>query len=138
MAVSTSLTAALFVRNGAERFIPTIRSLRAASPGLRIVVCHAYGLDRGAFEGLDVEEVSFPTLAGFANNLLSTTPTHVLIVEEAVLFPPAFELTTMAALEDARVATVSYWCNRAGSLSFPYRDGPAPHLGEDLDEATVT
>ncbi|MEI2766044.1 MAG: glycosyltransferase [Dermatophilaceae bacterium] len=39
---------------------------------------------------------------------------------------------------DARIATVSFLCNAAGHLSFPYRNSPNPYSVEGHDESTLT
>ena len=62
------------------------------------------------------------------------------MIGEPVLLPPG----TLARAEqlqrdDARVATVSFWSNAAGRLSFPYWGTPSSHhLGNSLDEQVVS
>jgi glycosyltransferase involved in cell wall biosynthesis len=95
--------------------------------------------DATAFAALDVEICSVPAVSSLVNRTWDTARCHVLAVDDAVLFPDhAMESAVGLVESDLRIATVSFFSNYAGFLSFPFRDSPAEHLGGDLDQETVT
>jgi glycosyltransferase involved in cell wall biosynthesis len=121
-----------------ENFLPTVVDLRRNLPGARIVLAALPAADASDYDGTDVEVVRANTPAQVLNGL--TPEWALLVIGAPVLVPPTALDSARALIDgDARVATVSFWSNAAGQLSFPHWQTPSSHhLGNALDEAEVT
>ncbi|WP_369140006.1 glycosyltransferase [Modestobacter versicolor] len=121
-----------------DTFLPTVVDLRRQLAGARVVVAVAPGADVSSYAGSDVELVTVNTPAEVLNRIRPAWA--LLVIGGPVLVPPAALDNARELLDgDARVATVSFWSNAAGPLSFPHWQTPASHhLGNALDETEVT
>lgn len=121
-----------------ENFLPTVVDLRRHLPDARVVLVAAPRADTSDFDGIDVEVVRAHTSAEVLNGMHPAWA--LLAIAAPVLVPPAALDSARALIDgDARVATVSFWSNAAGQLSFPHWQTPSSHhLGNALDETEVT
>lgn len=134
---STTISAVLWGPIDPISFLPTVRTLLAGSPQLVVTVG---GPDRGLLDaradtlhaaGARVDTRALPDIVAGEDG-------HVLVALRPVVTPPGLLDTADAILDDARVATLSFWCNDASFLSFPHRNTPTSHQIADLDERTIT
>jgi glycosyltransferase involved in cell wall biosynthesis len=89
--------------------------------------------------GLATKWHSCPSAAALVNEIGAIARSHILIVSDAVLFPPDFLGPALSAMQDdLRVATVSFLGNDSAFLSFPRRNHPGGRAPEGEDETTVT
>jgi len=136
---------ALFVTGAAEPWAPTLVSLRTGCPEHSIV---AGGPQAPALEELralgERYGLALETRAASEARELIEIAAHdlendVLLVTAPVVVPPGFLETAMRlAGDDLRCASVSFFSNAAGYLSFPARGTPAPHQTADVDEVVIT
>ncbi len=133
------VVAAVYVRTPTHRHAPTVRSLLQA--GVEHVVVGAAQPHELSALLLDdrVEVVAATDVASFVNGVSARFRCTVLACDEPVVVAPeSFGPTQSMIDEDPRIATVSYWCNYAGYLSFPHQNAPASHQQGDLDERSGT
>lgn len=138
MSEPRQVQAALFASRWPEKLLPTIMSLRAAHPGMQLVLG---GPNLGeAGNGLPVDEViKAATLAEVVNYLWARSGDHILAVGDTVIVPPAFLDRALESIrDDMRVATVSFLSNSAGHLSFPFRNVPSLRGIDGADEVVTT
>jgi glycosyltransferase involved in cell wall biosynthesis len=136
---------ALFVAGPVERWIPTIVSLSER--------CHAFPMMAGARDPSELaalEEVAARweaalqvEVAGDVGDLVGKAALqfnrHVVLISAPVILPSgAFKPALELADADLRCASVSFFSNAAGHLSFPGRDAPSTHQVGKLDEEGVT
>lgn len=137
MSDSVQVVGAVMVRGQPARYAPTVVSLQRL--GVPFFVGLPDGVDASALEGLGAEIRRAPSISALVNQAWDEDRCHVLAIDDAVLFAPgAMDAAVELVETDLRIATVSFFSNYAGFLSFPYRDGPAEHLGGLLNEATIT
>lgn len=130
--------AVAFVEGLVAAYVPTLASLRRAAPDLTVAVATTGG-DLGPLAGPGVASIAAPSLAAAVNQVLADGPAHVVVIADSALLPPA-------ALERARplvgdhlhVATVSFFSNLGGPLSFPERNQGGSHQVGSLDEEAIT
>lgn len=139
---SGGVVAAIFVGEHPELFLPTLATLRRTHPDLPVVVGAPHSTDLAELEALGAGVVRTATPAGVFNAAARRPEAEdgLLVIGEPVLLPPG-TLAAAAKLQrdDARVATVSFWSNAAGPLSFPFWGTPSSHhLGNSLDEQVVS
>lgn len=139
MADRHQLVAAVFVRDLAHRHAPTVRSLLLA--GVEHVVVGspdaAYSADL-LFDDR-VEVIPASSVATFVNEVSDRFGCTVVACDEPVVVAPdAFAPAAALIADDPRVATVNFWCNYAGYLSFPHLNVPSSHQQGDLDERSGT
>jgi glycosyltransferase involved in cell wall biosynthesis len=129
---------ALFASRWAEKFLPTINSLRAALPGVRLVL--GGPTLNYASDALHVDEVvTVQSAAELVNRLWRRSGVHILVVGDTVVVPPAFlDRALPAVQDDTRVATVSFLSNSAAHLSFPTRNAPSLRGIDGTDEVVIT
>ena len=137
-----SVAAAVFVGNHPELFLPTLAALRRTHPELPVVVGAPHDTDLAELEALGVAVLRVATPAGLFNAAARRPDAAdgLLVIGEPVLLPPGtLARAQKLQRDDARVATVSFWSNAAGQLSFPYWGTPSSHhLGNSLDEQVVS
>lgn len=135
------LALAVFVRDRAEQFRPTVRSLRAAFAGHEIVlgswrpdlmeeIRRVFGADD------DVRIVDAFSAADLANRVAPGADV-VVAIEDTVVVGPTFGDGFDDAFDDPRVAACCYLSNGAGYLSFPFARSPSNHQIADHDEASL-
>ena len=133
------VVAAVFAGAAPDSFGPTVASLRVAHPDLTIV---AGGPDLEALTplvALGAQAVEAASACDLANLVGTRGDGHVLLVHDAALFPTgAIDRALLAVDGDMRVATVSFLCNAAAFLSFPYRNHPVSHQVGSFDEESIT
>jgi glycosyltransferase involved in cell wall biosynthesis len=129
---------ALFASRWPEKLLPTIVSLRAALPGVRLVLGSPTVGDTS--DALSVDEVvRAQSVAELINFLWRRSDDHILVVGDTVIVPPAFlDLALPAVQDDMRVATVSFLSNSAEHLSFPTRNAPSLRGIDGTDEVVIT
>jgi len=136
------VVAAVFVGTHPELFLPTIAGLRRTAPALPLLVGAPHGTDLTELEDLGCTVVRTATPAGVFNAAARRPDARdgLLVVGAPVLFPVgALDRAQQLQRDDARVATVSFFSNAAGPLSFPYWGTPSSHhLGNSLDEHVVS
>ncbi len=133
------LAIGVFIRDRAEQFRPTIRSLRAAFPGERISIASWNSqLVAAATEAFgDANDIAIETAfsAGeLANQLAARGATTVIAVDDTVVVHPEFASSFDESLHDPRVVACCYLSNGAGYLSFPFARSPSNHQIGDHDE----
>lgn len=96
---------------------------RAVAPHPRLRIVNSASLSE-----LILQHAELP---GARALLVMTSPTLLPLLDG---IDPALGLLE----SDARIATVSFLCNAAGHLSFPYRNSPNPYSVEGHDESTLT
>ena len=126
------LAIGVFIRDRAEQFRPTIRSLRAAFPGERISIASWNSqLVAAATEAFgDANDIAIETAfsAGeLANQLAARGATTVIAVDDTVVVHPEFASSFDESLHDPRVVACCYLSNGAGYLSFPFARSPSNH-----------
>ncbi|HET7489411.1 MAG TPA: glycosyltransferase [Acidimicrobiales bacterium] len=133
------LIAALHAGRATGPLAPTVVSLRRAHPGLTVVVGTADGSDSAGVARLGADVVAAPSAAALVRATWAAHRCHVLAVTEPAVFPPEALGPALRLVEgDMRVATVSFLCNAASFLSFPYRNHAVSHQVESLDEEAIT
>lgn len=139
MSSSPRFVAAVFVRDLSHRYTPTVRSLlRAGASHVIVGAVDASSLSSLVIDDRVelVEAADAPTLV---NTLSERFQCPVIACDEPVVVAPDCFGPTLRVLEsDPRVATVGYWCNFAGYLSFPHHNSPSSHQQGDLDEVSGT
>lgn len=136
---------ALFVSSAAEPWAPTLVSLHIGCPRLQIVA--------GASEASVIHELTAlgercgipleTRVASDAAELMAVAArdldSHVLLITAPVVVPPqCLERAIELADADLRCASVSFFSNAAGYLSFPTRGVPTTHQIGNLDEVSIT
>jgi glycosyltransferase involved in cell wall biosynthesis len=114
-----------------------VSSLR--STGIHIVAGGPSGEAMVAFREMGCECVTAISPADLVNQVWDLYRHPVLAVGDAVSLPDNFlgrALQLMA--DDLRVATVSFFSNDAGFLSFPFRNEPTPQPPEGHDPTSVS
>jgi glycosyltransferase involved in cell wall biosynthesis len=84
--------------------------------------------------GLAPEQMVAPSLPAMVNELWRRRRCDVLAIWDAIVVPPDFAAPAERILEeDLRVASISFFSNAAGYLSFPQRNGPTdrPFPGDE-------
>lgn len=136
-----SIGIAVFVRDRAEQFRATLRSLRTAFPDITVEVGTWTPALRAAVEESfgDQPGVAISTRFSVAEmaNALAQTHDVVIAVDDTVVLAPGFADGFAAALDDPRVVACSYLSNGAGYLSFPYARSPSNHQIGDHDEGSL-
>jgi glycosyltransferase involved in cell wall biosynthesis len=139
---SGSTVAAVFVGDHPDLFLPTLAALRRTHPGLPVVVGAPHATDLTELEALGTAVVRVATPAGLFNAAARRPDAAdgLLVIGEPVLLPAGtLERAQQLQRDDVRVATVSFWSNAAGQLSFPHWATPSSHhLGNSLDEQVVS
>jgi glycosyltransferase involved in cell wall biosynthesis len=134
----SDVKALVFVADDPMTMLSTVVSLRASEPALSITVAGPRA-SAGRELGHDVELLDAPTLALAVNQSFSNHDGHLLLVTRPAIFPADALATARRLLEDdLTIATVSFWSNAAGMLSFPHRNGPSSHQVENLDADEIT
>jgi glycosyltransferase involved in cell wall biosynthesis len=130
--------AAVFATRSPEKLLPTITSLRAAQPGMTLVLGGPNLGDAGSTLLVD-EVITAQSLAELINLIWRRSGDHILAVGDTVIAPPGFLDRALPAVEDdMRVATVSFLSNSAAHLSFPLRNAPSLRGIDGTDEVVVT
>ena len=129
--------AAVFAPRDAALFLPTVLALRRVHPGLRVLVGAPDPTTLAPLTDAGATPVTASTLAGFVDAVWREYRCHVFAVDQPVLVSPGFLGPALVALDDPRVASVSFLANAAGFLSFPHRNNPVSHQVESLDESSI-
>lgn len=135
----SAVVAMVFVDGPAEWWAPTVASLRRAHPGMEVVVGSANpgGAAALAHSGATVEQAE--SASQLVASVWAARRCHVLAVTDKTVFPAAALAPARRILDaDMRVATVSFLCNAAAFLSFPYRNTAVSHQIESFDEESIT
>jgi glycosyltransferase involved in cell wall biosynthesis len=121
-----------------HKLLPTMTSLRAAHPGIKLVL-GGPNLDETS-NTLPVDEVvRAQSLAEVIDYVWKRSGDHILAVGDTVITPPGFlDRAILAIRDDMRVATVSFLSNNAGHLSFPTRNVASPRTIDGADEVAIT
>ncbi len=133
--VGQPLVAAVFVRDRSHRYASTIRSLLLA--GVDHVIVGAPALDTATAFIVDerTEAVVATSAAAHVNTTSDRFDATVIALDEPVIVArDAFEHSQSMIELDARIATVNYWSNYAGHLSFPDAV-PSSHQGSGTVDA---
>jgi len=140
-----AVVVAVFVAGAAELWASTLASLPAGCPGLPIVaggpdvtllekleaLAQRHGLALETGQASDVGDLIGIVARGFR--------AHALFISVPVVLPPrCLDAALKLADEDLRCASVSFFSNAAGYVSFPVRDTPTWHAAQGADEATIT
>ncbi|HXY44734.1 MAG TPA: glycosyltransferase [Acidimicrobiales bacterium] len=90
-------------------------------------------------EGLRADFVTADSAANFLNAVWERYGAHILAISGGIAPPPGFlDLALNAVEADPRIATVSFFSNDAGLLSFPYRNHADPVTMAGHDELSIT
>lgn len=131
--------AAIFAGRSPDAYGPTVASLRRASPDLLVVVGAPDVATLATLAELGAAPVEAASAADLANRVSEEHRSHVLLVHDTALFATAALDRALRTVDgDMRVATVSFLCNAAAFLSFPYRNHAASHQVESFDEESIT
>jgi hypothetical protein len=126
----------------AEGLLPCAQSLLASSPALDVVLGVPPEFDATTMPSLlalPLEQASAPDHITFLNDVIGEGGHHVAVVVDSVIVPPTWSENAVAWLEeDIRLASVSFLSNAPGPLCFPWRNAPANHYLEHLDEVSIT
>lgn len=128
----------MYVDRHAERYRPTLRSLRT-HVDLPVVLAAPDAALLDQFDDLGHDRLVCASAAHLVNDLWAKHGTSVLLVTDPVVVPEDFldrALDMVAA--DLRVGTVSFFSNSADFLSFPHTNQPAIRVVEGHDETSVT
>ncbi len=135
----TGTAAVLQVDATVDPWLPTLHSLRAAHPDLPIVVGMPVVAPAPVLDRYGVEMVTSASLGALVDTVWRRHRGHVLVVAAPAAFARgALDTAAQIVDDDLRVATVSWWSNAAGFLSFPHRDHPIVHHLEGLDVDAAT
>ena len=138
MTTAEEVVATVFVADRPENFVGTIRLLTVECK-LPVVVGFPAHVQPGPLAELGVELREAPSATDLVNGVWRSVGTHLLVVTDAVLFSPDLLSGALGILEgDLRVATVSFLCNDAAFLSFPWRNTPVERPPAGTDEISIT
>jgi glycosyltransferase involved in cell wall biosynthesis len=133
------VTAALFVTEAAEAWLPTIASLRDGVPDVAIVSGSPSAEVRAELVSAGIECLDVGSAARLVDLVYARTEGHVLLVGAPAMFPPDPLSRARAVIEaDVRCATVSFLSNVGDYAGFPVPDAISMHQVEDLDEVSIT
>ena len=139
MVPARDVVAAVFVREAAASYAPTVVSLRQAHPDLEIVVGSPHIDAVAPLVALGANVVAARSESALVNEVWEDRRCHILAVTDTALFPTGALVPALAAVNgDMRIATVSFLCNAAAFLSFPFRNHPVSHQVESYDEEAIT
>ncbi len=133
-------TVVMFVADSPERWLMSVRSvlLHTEHP---IVIGVLYPIHGQSFDGLDarVSWGGIGSISELIDTTFRSTGGHVIVVDDAVSLPlDPFANATAWASADLRVATVSFLCNAASSLSFPIRNRTDARVEGAHNEQSLT
>lgn len=132
------VVAAMFVRPAeTEHYGISLRALRALD--LPVVVGSEDPGTLAHYEGMGCTAVTVSDMAELINRTWADHHSHVLAVGDG--FRAAKELVSSAVRlleDDVRVASVSFFSNDGGYLSFPQRNEPSRRPPEGQDEESVS
>ncbi len=138
------VTGAVYVSTHPDRMAVTVRSLLFRTQ-IDIHVGLLYALYSSSFRELQSEYgerlVVRPvgSVSELCNLVYEETRTHVLAVDDVVLFPPdPLSIALRWLNDDIRIATVSFLSNAAEFLSFPIRNLPVGRPPDGHDEISIT
>ena len=133
------VVAVVFTQGAATSYAPTIASLRRAHPHVDVVVGAP---DEGEVAPLATLGATIRPAASaseIVSQVWAERRCHVLAITDTAVFPTAVLDPALGVLDtDMRVATVSFLCNAAAFLSFPYRNTAVSHQVESFDEESIT
>ncbi|MGH9282127.1 MAG: glycosyltransferase, partial [Acidimicrobiales bacterium] len=133
------VVAVLFAEGWTDAYVPTVTTLRRAHPGMEVVAASPDPAAVAPLVEVGARSVVAVSLSTAVNELWEEGRCHVLVVTEPVVVPSAFLAPALAAVSgDMSVATVSFLCNAASFVSFPYRNQAVSHQVESLDEESIT
>ncbi|MGH2706066.1 MAG: glycosyltransferase [Actinomycetota bacterium] len=131
-----SCAVAVFAPATPERFLPTLRSL-AGGP-LPLFIGAPDPTILATLDRFRATPLHVPSAVELANSVWMQTRSHVLLVSDAIIAPPDFVDPAVSIADgDIRVGTVSFLCNAAGWLSFPFGQ-PADQAPPGHDEVSIT
>ena len=134
MADAVDVPVVLYATGLSGRFGPVVHALRRSSVGPII----AGGAAAETVVGADAI-VASRSCAELVRSVHDRYGTHMLVVGEPVLVPPALLERALGFVEaDQRVATVSFLSNAAGLASFPHRATPVGTSVSGHDAASIT
>ena len=139
-----SLTAVVFVpwnpfAAPAQRFVDTVATLTAAHPDLDLVIGAAPATDVQILLNEGVRRIDAATLAEAVRAVSEDGARHVLAIGDGAAFPPgALDAALDALRADVRIASISFWSNAAGWLSFPRVGVPLYQPPPGFDAPTLT
>jgi glycosyltransferase involved in cell wall biosynthesis len=137
---SSSIVCAVFGNGTEGPWITTLSALRRSAPELEIVVGAPAESALHAVSSDEFEVRTLPTMGQLVNSVHQSHPgAHILLIAWPSILPPKpLLIAHEIADSDLRCASVSFFSNAAGYLSFPHRDAPSIHQIDDLDEQMIT
>jgi len=133
-----STAALVWVSGRVDSFLPTVASLRASHPTLRILVGGATDASH-SFDSWGVVQCASPSFNNAVALACGPGARSVLVVSAPVVVPPRFlDLAITGLADDLRIATISFLSNAAGCLSVPSRNTPVMHQVGPHDEVSIT
>ena len=132
-------TVVLFVADSPEKWLLSVRSVLETT-SYPVVVGVLYPVHGKVFDGID-ERVSWGGV-GSISELIDTTflatGGNIIVIDDALSLPSAPFATALSWTTDLRVASVSFLCNAAASLSFPIRNRADSRVADAHHEETIT
>ncbi len=138
------VTAVVFVTTSPEKFALSVQGLLEQT-SFPVVVGTLYNVYAKEFErfseryGDRISIRPFGSVSELINTVYAERRTHVLAVNDAVVFPPQpFDVALGWIEDDVRYSTISFLSNAADFLSFPVRNLPTPRIVDHHDQTTIT
>jgi glycosyltransferase involved in cell wall biosynthesis len=134
---STATTVVVFVEGDERRYFATVDDL--ARPQARdVVVAARDDATLATFAELSVETLITADAREAIDTVWSKRRTHIFAVTDAALVPEdAIDRAERILADDLRYATVSFFSNDAGPLSFP-SNHPTPAAPPGFDQTSLT
>ena len=133
------VVAVVFARGRADSYVPTVASLRRCHPDLAVIAGSTDPHALAPLVELGASTVTADSASSLVNQAWDQHRSHILVITDTAVFPGAFlDPALRAVTGDMSVGTVSFLCNAASFLSFPFRNTPVSHQVESLDEESIT
>lgn len=133
------VVAVMFAPQPAASYAPTVASLRKAHADVPVVVGVPIPGQAALLMSLGAVEEAAGSVSELVSRVWAERRCHVLVITDTAVFPTAALDPALRILDaDMRVATVSFFCNAAAFLSFPYRNTAVSHQVESFDEESIT
>ncbi|HEY5335760.1 MAG TPA: glycosyltransferase [Mycobacteriales bacterium] len=136
----SKVVCAVFATDPEEPWVSTLVALRRVEPDVEVVVGTPDTSTMRRLAAYDAELRRADNAGQLVNAVHREQPdAHILLITWPTVLPPDPLRPALALADsDLRCASVSFFCNAAGYLSFPHRDRPSIHQIDDLDEQSIT
>ncbi len=132
-----SVVVVAYLGDDASGWLPTVVDLRRAASVADCEVVVAASVACANLDGVEIDVVAGSLSELLTEVLRSRDVGWVLIAGEPCLVPEAL-IEGLARFQDGRFASVSFLCNAAGTLSFPFPGTPVPWALQGSTPSAIT